>query len=228
MARHWYIKVWVPGHPLVRPDDPEPVLPEHRVVLYDKIGPGPHPCHWCGKILEWKIKTSVRKGILSGSIVADHVDGNDRNNSPDNIVPSCHSCNTKRGYNYRFNVTPYVMKPGGRNAATEHTCQNCGTKFLTTKTGGSKYCSVKCKGEGRTKETHGVRCCVQCGVNFSFRTSRRWRLNGNHGVFCSPDCHRNYGRDSAGRFPKVAARYVEPGFDVELCRLPLGQLHVLP
>lgn len=61
---------------------------EHRMVLYDKIGPGPHPCYWgCGKLLEW--------GGLEG-IIADHVDHDKSNNDPANLVPSCNPCNWRR------------------------------------------------------------------------------------------------------------------------------------
>jgi len=62
---------------------------ESRKVLYDSIGPGPHECHWsCGRVLEWG-------GI--GGIQADHVDGDKTNNSAENLVPSCVSCNVRRG-----------------------------------------------------------------------------------------------------------------------------------
>lgn len=63
-------------------------LGEHRMVLYDKIGPGPHKCHWCGKELEWG-------GILG--IVADHLNEDRSDNRPENLAPSCHSCNANRG-----------------------------------------------------------------------------------------------------------------------------------
>lgn len=60
---------------------------EHRKVLYDKIGPGPHPCHWkCGKILQWD----------RWHLVSDHLDGDTFNNNPDNLVPSCQGCNMRR------------------------------------------------------------------------------------------------------------------------------------
>lgn len=72
-------------HPLARSGG---LLGEHRKVLYDAIGAGPHPCHWCGKSLEW--------GGLGG-IVADHVDNDKLNNDPSNLVPSCNPCNTGRG-----------------------------------------------------------------------------------------------------------------------------------
>lgn len=73
------------GHPLAQTTG---ILAEHRKVLYDKIGPGPHYCHWnCGKLLEW--------GGIKG-IIADHLDDNGLNNDPENLVPSCHRCNWNR------------------------------------------------------------------------------------------------------------------------------------
>ena len=63
-------------------------LLEHRAVLYAKIGPGPHPCHWCGKQREWG---------GPGGIHADHLDTDRQNNDPENLVPSCKKCNGDRG-----------------------------------------------------------------------------------------------------------------------------------
>jgi hypothetical protein len=61
---------------------------EHRKVLYDKIGPGPHLCHWrCGRLVNW----GGTKGLHT-----DHVDGVRTNNDPDNLVPACPSCNKLR------------------------------------------------------------------------------------------------------------------------------------
>lgn len=61
---------------------------EHRAVLYDNIGAGPHFCYWgCGKTLEWGGKSGIQ---------ADHLDGDPLNNDPENLVPSCGPCNTKR------------------------------------------------------------------------------------------------------------------------------------
>ncbi len=62
-------------------------LLEHRAVLYDKIGPGSHLCHWgCGKVLTWGVDLFV-----------DHLDSDRLNNDPDNLVPSCNPCNMHRG-----------------------------------------------------------------------------------------------------------------------------------
>lgn len=69
------------GHPLA---SKKGQLAEHRKVLYDKIGVGPHPCHWCGKLLVWG-------GILGLNV--DHLDGDKLNNDSENLVPSCCGCN---------------------------------------------------------------------------------------------------------------------------------------
>lgn len=94
-ARGWYdqdgyrMLTGQQGHPLA---DGKGQLGEHRKVLYAKIGPGSHPCHWeCGRILEW--------GGLNG-ICADHLDEDTTNNSPDNLVPSCVWCNRVRGQHW--------------------------------------------------------------------------------------------------------------------------------
>lgn len=63
----------------------------HRVVLYDAIGPGPHPCHWCGKPVDWT------KGVTRDSLTVDHLDDDRSNNARENLVPSCNECNTTRG-----------------------------------------------------------------------------------------------------------------------------------
>lgn len=62
---------------------------EHRLVLYNKIGDGKHQCNWCKKTLSWDGEEEAR-------IVADHLDGNEWNNTPNNLVPSCWRCNFAR------------------------------------------------------------------------------------------------------------------------------------
>lgn len=77
------------GHPLANSNG---VVLEHRKVLYDAIGPGPHPCHWnhfssCGK-------TELTWGGING-IQVDHLDGDKTNNDLANMVPSCLACNRR-------------------------------------------------------------------------------------------------------------------------------------
>ena len=76
-----YLTVRIPGHPLAQKDGR---LRVHRAILWEKIGPGPHPCHWCGNVLEWD------------RIVTDHVNGVTWDNRPDNLVPACNGCNLGR------------------------------------------------------------------------------------------------------------------------------------
>lgn len=65
------------------------VVAEHRKVLFDKIGPGPHPCHWCENALDW-----------ASGLCVDHLDDQTGNNHPDNLVPSCLRCNWGRSRVY--------------------------------------------------------------------------------------------------------------------------------
>jgi hypothetical protein len=75
------------------------IVMEHRAVLYDKIGSGPHECHWhfvydCGK-------TDLHWGGLDG-ICVDHLDHDKANNDPTNLVPSCCGCNLRRGREFKL------------------------------------------------------------------------------------------------------------------------------
>lgn len=64
----------------------------HRAVLYDTIGPGSHPCHWCSKPVTWELSWPSSKDAL----VVDHLDNSKTNNEPANLVPSCGPCNCHR------------------------------------------------------------------------------------------------------------------------------------
>ena len=87
-----YQKVKIPGHPLSHADGQ---VYTHRFVLYNKIGPGDHNCHWCQKQISWD-----GKGIKS--IVADHLDDDTQNNDPRNLTPSCRMCNSERAIRANF------------------------------------------------------------------------------------------------------------------------------
>jgi len=85
-----YRRLSIPGHPLASSNGH---VFEHRVVLYDKVGPGPHPCHWCTTPVDW----SKSWPHADDALVADHLDGNRLNNDPVNLVPACQLCNYTRG-----------------------------------------------------------------------------------------------------------------------------------
>jgi hypothetical protein len=55
------------GHPLQTGWN-QPVA-AHRLVLFAKIGPGTHPCHWCGTPVTWTM--GERR---TDALTTDHVD----------------------------------------------------------------------------------------------------------------------------------------------------------
>lgn len=87
-----YRRVSAPGHPLVNKNGSVYV---HRKVLYDEIGPGPHPCHWCRTPVDW-----VAKG-QPDCLVVDHLNHDGADNRFENLVPSCYGCNTARSLQRR-------------------------------------------------------------------------------------------------------------------------------
>lgn len=74
LTGHW-------GHPLAKDGE----ILEHRKVLFDRVGFGPHPCFWCRRPLSWI------------QIRADHLDGDRLHNDPANLVVACDGCNVRRG-----------------------------------------------------------------------------------------------------------------------------------
>lgn len=81
-----YLRITVPkSHPLARGSTTAQWM--HRVILFDAIGYGPHRCHWCGAYINWRAGLEV-----------DHLDETTQNNAIENLVPSCHSCNIRRGW----------------------------------------------------------------------------------------------------------------------------------
>lgn len=84
-----YVLVYDKSHPLTRSQG---WVAEHRKVLFDAIGAGPHACHWCGCLVDWKVGRCVK-----GSLVPDHLDGIKSNNAIVNLVPACNPCNGLRG-----------------------------------------------------------------------------------------------------------------------------------
>lgn len=116
-----YRTIYNPTHPLAGKNGK---VYEHRAVLYDQIGPGPHPCHWCEDEVDW-----LPKGT-PGALQVDHLNNDGADNAPANLAPSCAGCNTARGQQrkaaalasqgwWSSHDTIARLKSGGRRAPIE-------------------------------------------------------------------------------------------------------------
>jgi len=139
--RYRYLRA--PGHPLANKNG---TVLEHRMLLFAKIGAGPHPCHWCGKPVRWTEGAHTARWAL----IVDHVDNDGRNNQPSNLVPSCHRCNVNRGSSDLVQDSEvFIDDPNrrGRLRAVERTCP-CGKNFLTyddkRRPNKGRFCSRSC------------------------------------------------------------------------------------
>ena len=133
------------GHPIAPPSG---IVPVSRLVLYDKIGPGPHPCHLCGKPVDW----TPGDPYAENALFVDHIDWNRTNDTPGNLAPSCNICNAHR----RAAGNASLIQPGehtklinGRpTRAVERHCNVCGKPFLVIPAevakGNGRYCSRQC------------------------------------------------------------------------------------
>lgn len=63
---------------------------EHRIVLYDTIGDGPHQCPECGIAINWNQPRGSEHNLE-----VDHIDWDRQNNHPDNLRPICRPCNMR-------------------------------------------------------------------------------------------------------------------------------------
>lgn len=133
-----------PDHPLKPPSSG--YVYEHRLVLWEHIGPGTHPCHHCGEPVTW----SPGKGATAGVLVVDHLDDNGRNNEISNLVPSCITCNKKRTpkkTRVRDDELYCIVRgKGTRVRAMKLTCEECGDDFLTPRRSVKvlRFCSRSC------------------------------------------------------------------------------------
>jgi hypothetical protein len=136
--------VYAPDHPLAASSGQ---IYKQRYDLYERIGPGKHPCHWCGRLLEWRTGEDARK---AGAITVARLDPA-RGSEPSNLVPSCLSCNQRQSHPDAItDEEPYVYDVSGkRRRAEERACEWCGETFLLPKTlgkpGRGRFCSRSCR-----------------------------------------------------------------------------------
>lgn len=136
----------VPDHPIAPSSG---VIAVSRLVLYDKIGPGTHPCHWCDRSVSWQAGGGPG---TAGNLLADHLNWDVSDDRPENLVPSCNHCNAHRtstGARRPLEAGEQtVVWSGARTRAIERVCEHCGTTFLippsATKRGRGRFCSRSC------------------------------------------------------------------------------------
>lgn len=144
----------VPSHPLAPPSG---TVAECRLVLYDKIGGGSHPCRWCEKVVTWMPGAKNHPDAL----VADHLDWDKHNNVPENLVASCRICNahrTRDGDRRLILADELIIieSDGGRHRATQRECEHCGQEFLArisaVRAGKGRFCSRSCARKADAKK----------------------------------------------------------------------------
>lgn len=142
-----YVKEWTPTHPLC---DGRGAVSVHRRVLYDAIGGGAHPCHWCQRAVHWRVRVASPR---PDDLVVDHLDGNRANNDLANLVPSCQACNMGAGHNprrVRDDEPHLVRSTGTKLRGITKTCGYCGGTFVTpTSAPDALYCSRECGNASR-------------------------------------------------------------------------------
>jgi hypothetical protein len=90
-----------PGHPLT---DKSNRVYEHRLVLFNRIGEGPHRCHWCNTAIGWS------------DLHADHLNARRDDNRPENIAAACGPCNVQRATRVRDPKTGKYRRTGTEQA----------------------------------------------------------------------------------------------------------------
>ena len=138
-----YTLVRRPDHPLTPPSG---AVGEHRLILYDRLGPGPQRCHHCGTEVIWNPVTITGPDAL----VVDHLNGDPRDNSEGNLVPSCHTCNVRRRHDHiRDDEVFYTFPTGKRVRGVIRICEHCEATFVAVAAqartpGKARFCSRSC------------------------------------------------------------------------------------
>ena len=143
VGRYGYITLYLPKHPLC---NGRGNVDEHRKILYDNLGPGPHECYWRGITITW------------GEAVADHLNEQKADNRKENLVLTCNECNRSRGAALRFlhRVRPERFEQYVKLAREYYACQphdrptDKGSRYIVAT--GHNQKTAKTRGWGRKTE----------------------------------------------------------------------------
>lgn len=133
--------VYAPAHPLAPKGG---YIPNARVVLYEKIGPGPHECHWCQEPIRWTVGLS---GNSRGTITADHLNSDPLDDRPENLVAACGPCNGQRARAVGNDEAFIVRADGTRLRGELRRCEACSKEFAAwpdPRPGRGRFCSRSC------------------------------------------------------------------------------------
>lgn len=134
-------------HPIAPPSG---VISCARVTLYEKLGPGEHPCNWCGVALTWHPESRYSPNAL----LADHLNHDPTDDEAGNLVASCNACNghrRRRGDSKLISSKePTVLRGGKPTRAVERRCNICGDLILIAWADlkhpmGGRFCSPSCR-----------------------------------------------------------------------------------
>lgn len=144
--------LWCPQHPLATAHG---YALEYRVLLYDRIGPGLHPCYWCQRLVHWTVRHG--SGTSRNGLTVDHIDNNPHNNDDANLVPACQACNGVRSRAVHDDELFITRRNGTRLRAESRICAVCHNPFLT-------YASDR-------RNNHGLTCSRSCARRLPRRSN---------------------------------------------------------
>lgn len=143
---HGYVKVHRRGHPIA---DSSGSVYEHRLVMWEALQGQDAPCHWCAAPVRWAAGRHD-----ADRLEIDHLGRKDDNNL-DNIVVSCHACNTARAMagetpEHRAERTRALRAsrtPLGPRVA--RTCPWCQRSRMVLPSERRRFCSLSCSAHAR-------------------------------------------------------------------------------
>lgn len=138
------------GHPLTVGQGR--TLGVHKLALWEKIGPGTHPCHYCAVPVTWRARESGAR------LTVEHLDRDRLNNNPANLVPCCYRCNNlNRSTIVSDDELFRVHASGHRIRGNPAVCQHCGTDYVARRDHKGWFCSRKCSAQGREAKRRAVK-----------------------------------------------------------------------